>query len=202
MNKEIVKSPEIITRQKEIIEKMHAGDTSLPPEDIFFTAVAGNALKNYNLWHLEDDARMTDVSDSRIADIKRKIDKENQKRNDFIEKIDEVLLDILSHTPEDGKAALPVNSETPGSIIDRMCIAGLKIYHMEEEVRREDAADDHRKKCKNKLEILEIQLEDLAAALDLLIDDLFHSRKQLRVYRQFKMYNDPALNPSIYGKKD
>ncbi|HUW23781.1 MAG TPA: DUF4254 domain-containing protein [bacterium] len=47
--------------------------------------------KNMQLWHLEDEARRSDVNDAYIGRIKRKIDITNLSRNDLIDRIDELL---------------------------------------------------------------------------------------------------------------
>ena len=106
---------------------------------------------------------------------------------------------MIGPVPDDN---LPMNTETPGSVIDRLCIAALKIFHMEEELLRADASIEHKASCKTKLQRLNLQRGDLASSYDVLIEDLFNKRKKLVVYRQFKMYNDPALNPSVYGKRN
>lgn len=53
------------------------------------------ASVNIQIWHEEDKARSP--NDHQVAKAKRKIDKLNQKRNDLIEKIDELLSQLLSH---------------------------------------------------------------------------------------------------------
>ncbi len=53
-------------------------------------AIEGLSRKNIELWHLEDEARRTDMPLSYIGKIKKKIDPTNQQRNDFIDKIDEL----------------------------------------------------------------------------------------------------------------
>ncbi|OIP37668.1 hypothetical protein AUJ95_07855 [Candidatus Desantisbacteria bacterium CG2_30_40_21] len=95
--------------------------------------------------------------------------------------------------------SLPINSETPGSIIDKMSILLLKIYHMNEETKRDNAPSDHIEKCQNKLNILQEQLEDLGNCLKILLEEIFSGKRRLKIYRQFKMYNDPTLNPQLYG---
>jgi Protein of unknown function (DUF4254) len=164
----------------------------------FLRLVCEQHRYNYLLWHEEDIARSPDVGDERIAAVKRAIDKYNQQRNDAIEQID----DYLKREREArGITALPgakLNTETPGQAIDRLSILALRIYHMQEQLQRRDVDADHLLKVRGKLEILHTQHDDLSAALAELLADIFAGRKQLKLYRQFKMYNDPALNPYLY----
>ena len=94
-----------------------------------------------------------------------------------------------------------MNSETPGSVLDRLSINALKIYHMHEESTRVDAREEHRQDCRLKLEILQEQRQDLGRCLEALMEDLICGKKYLKVYRELKMYNDPTLNPVLYQKK-
>ena len=156
---------------------------------------------NFLLWHLEDDARRTDVPAEEIVKCKRAIDQHNQQRNDGIEKVDIWLDNVLKTSGIQPGDDVEINSETPGSIIDRMSILSLKIYHMREQSEREGVSEDHRKVARARLGVLEEQLRDLAKALDKLILDLRKANKRHKVYRQFKMYNDPNFNPAIYSSK-
>jgi len=155
---------------------------------------------NFELWHQEDMARDKFVSDSKIASVKRKIDILNQRRNDLIEKMDQFLVNILKKNKVKENLRSEMNSETPGNIIDRLSINALKIYHMDEETKREFNTT-HRTMCEEKLSILREQREDLAQCLFKLLDDLSSGKKFLKVYQQLKMYNDESLNPVLYGKK-
>jgi hypothetical protein len=104
--------------------EVHAGDDGL------HELVLQQHACNFNLWHEEDKARDPSASSEAIELIKRRIDTFNQKRNDLIESIDEALHGRLC---ELGIRPLPQaawNSETPGSIIDRLSIIALKIYHL------------------------------------------------------------------------
>ena len=83
-------------------------------------------------------------------------------------------------------------AETIGSLVDKITIVDLKIYHMQEQVDREDADEAHRSACRNRVSILTEQRDDLIAELSALAADVLAGRKTLKVYRQFKMYNDPA----------
>ena len=157
---------------------------------------------NYRLWHKEDVARSPRATAEEIADVKRKIDKLNQARNDMIEKIDDEISAILAESGvrqiEDAK----INTETVGSVIDRLSIMSLRIYHYHEQRQRSDADSKHHEQVTQRLELCEQQHSDLSLALQQLIDDLFSGVKQHKTYRQLKMYNDPALNPSIYEADD
>lgn len=154
-------------------------------------------LRNHLLWHEEDKARRTDVTDSVIALVKRNIDRFNQQRNDLIEQLDEAIMsELLRTTPE--LAAETINSETPGSIVDRISILSLKIFHMDEDSRRDDIEEQHRQKSLQRLAVLRQQRSDLYGALAVLLDEYRDGRKRMKLYKQFKMYNDPTLNPEIY----
>lgn len=158
-----------------------------------------NHRYNSLLWDEEDLARRKDVPDSEIAANKRAIDSYNQKRNDAIENIDEILLQRLSIITPDRDAWL--NSETAGSMIDRLSILSLKSFHMELQTQRTDASPDHISTCKQKLARLIEQRADLQTCLNTLLEAAQAGKAYFKIYRQFKMYNDPTLNPCLYGAK-
>jgi len=93
-----------------------------------------------------------------------------------------------------------LNTESPAWAIDRLSILALKIYHMKEQTERKDAAEAHRSLCQQKLDVLNEQQKDLSLAIDQLLEDIRQGRKYMKVYRQMKMYNDPATNPVLYKK--
>jgi hypothetical protein len=153
---------------------------------------------NFLLWHEEDVARSPDVSDARIAMVKRAIDGYNQQRNDWIERIDETLVEMLAEAGVQPAAKARLNTETPGSAIDRLSIMSLRIYHLEEQLQRDDVDDAHIQRVRQRLERCRLQLADLSQSLAELLADLNAGRRVLRVYRQMKMYNDATLNPYLY----
>ena len=166
----------------------------------FPSLVSRQHYVNFELWHQEDMARDPDAPDSKIAAVKRTIDVLNQLRNDMIEQMDQCLLDKLQNKKINYTSEIEMNSETPGSIIDRLSINALKIYHMDEEIQRLDVTDEHRKKCSGKLSVLQDQRNDLKICLEKLLADLNNGKKRLKVYQQMKMYNDENLNPVLYQK--
>jgi hypothetical protein len=151
---------------------------------------------NFELWHEEDKARVPGAPDAEIVRVKRAIDSLNQRRNDLVEKMDLWLIDKL-----DQYIAAPLHSETPGLMIDRLSILALKIYHTREESLRASAAEQHRAKNAERLTLLEEQRDDLATCLDALWAEVLEGTRRFKLYRQMKMYNDPELNPAVYGRK-
>lgn len=161
--------------------------------------IEANHRYNALLWAEEDLARRKDVPDAAIAANKRAIDGYNQKRNDAIERIDEALLARLASIAPAPDAWH--NSETAGAMIDRLSILALRLHAMRAETQRGDASAEHRATCVGKLERLRVQRADLQRCLDTLLARATEGRAFWRVYRQFKMYNDPALNPYLRSQK-
>jgi hypothetical protein len=172
--------------------------TVAPAED-FDIALRALHQANYELWHLEDEARSPYVLDREIAAVKRIIDRVNQRRNDLMERCDALLLETLSRHGLPILVA-PLHSETPGLIVDRLSILALKIFHTREEAERADASPGHIRRNKERLQLLEEQRVDLAECLDRLWEQVIHGQRRFKLYRQLKMYNDPSLNPAIYRK--
>ncbi|SDN31001.1 Protein of unknown function [Desulfonauticus submarinus] len=207
MNKEKFKNlvDKCISFQIESVVEWHLKEEDINIFEIRDNLSLENIVKrehlcNFKLWHVEDRARRIDVDDSVIAQCKRDIDKLNQCRNDWIEKIDLwIMHNILPFLPSVKYKVY--NTETIGSVLDRLSILSLKIYHMNEQLFRTDVDDKHVINCKKKLNILKEQHKDLKNSLFYLIDEYFLGKKVPKVYFQFKMYNDPSLNPELYNKK-
>ena len=149
---------------------------------------------NFDLWHCEDQARDPHATDGAIAGVKRSIDALNQCRNDLVEQVDKLLFEA---TPQDNSA--PLHSETPGLIIDRLSILALKLFHTHEEAHRSAADQAHRMRNRARLDVLKEQQHDLAACLCELWAEVCNGHRRFKLYRQMKMYNDPTLNPVLYG---
>jgi cell division protein FtsB len=192
---------DITDMQRDTVAKWHEQDISNPFDGILEVACTQHTF-NFRLWHQEDIARAVDVADSRIAEVKRAIDGLNQNRNDWIEKLDDWISQKIEEAGVNVAAEAPLNTETPGSVMDRLSILALRIYHLEEQARRSDATTDHVESVQRKLAVCLVQFDDLSNSLQELLDDIWAGRKRHRTYRQFKMYNDPALNPYLYEAKN
>ena len=182
-----------------------------PGNEPLWRWVQSNHRNNSLLWAEEDLARRTTVADAEIAANKRAIDGYNQARNDATERVDELLLLALglvdeasarSDAPVAGvPAGARLNSETAGSMIDRLSIMSLKMKAMSEQTMRSDVDEAHRTASKLKLARLQQQRSDLAACLDELLADAAAGKAYFKVYRQFKMYNDAQLNPQLVKER-
>ena len=187
----------MIGLQARQIVEFHDGVSAAAPASELWRAIEDNHLHNRLLWDEEDLARRRNVPDAEIARNKRAIDGYNQRRNDAIERIDEHLLGLFSNTRENAR----LSSETPGAMTDRLSILSLKIHHMRLQTQRSDVGSAHVENCVLKLNRLNEQRTDLAACLDRLLAECARGESRFKVYRQFKMYNDPTLNPAIYGEQ-
>lgn len=150
-------------------------------------------------WHLEDLIRDPKIDPIKALTLKRRIDKSNQDRTDIVEMIDNYYLLMFQHVKSQPNATL--NTESPAWAIDRLSILQLKIYHMKAEVERTDVDEAHSAKCEERLRVLEEQNADLCTAIDQLMACYKRGEKVMKVYKQMKMYNDPNLNPVLYGQK-
>ena len=150
-------------------------------------------------WHYEDLIRDPKINPVKGMDLKRKIDASNQDRTNTVEYIDNYFFDLYKDVTI--KDTATINSESPAWAIDRLSILELKIYHMDEEVKRLDATELHKKNCNIKLQILIDQRTDLSKAIDQLLEDIELGNKYMKVYKQMKMYNDEDTNPVLYKDK-
>ena len=150
-------------------------------------------------WHLEDIIRDPQIDPVEALALKRRIDHSNQERTDLVERIDSYFWEQYHNIQPQPDAK--INTESPAWAIDRLSILHVKIYHMQEQVNRTDVSAEQHEKCAQKLSVLHEQLQDMTTSISQLLSDYASGARIMKVYRQMKMYNDPTLNPVLYGKK-
>ena len=184
---------EQVNRISQATESWHAGDE---PQAAAEDALLLLHRANFDLWHLEDRARDS-AMDSMVAGVKRQIDRVNQTRNDLVERMD---IELLAALGKHGlpNASAPLHSETPGQMLDRLSILSLKLFHTEQEMHRQNASASHIERNRKRHLVLKRQSEDLTACLANLWYEVCLGKRQFKLYRQMKMYNDPELNPVLY----
>lgn len=188
---------------EEVINEYHKHDNvDYPIQNPYKTGSLEHLLYSKNWidtvqWHLEDIIRDPNIDPLVALAIKRRIDASNQDRTDMVEYIDSYFLDKYKEVEIVDGARL--NTESPAWAVDRLSILALKIYHILQEVGRKDATSSHIASCTKKRDVLLEQRIDLSTAIEELIEDIESGRKYMKAYKQMKMYNDPDLNPVLYG---
>lgn len=187
------------------VEAYHVtDDIDAPVANPFAPGTVEHTLFEKNLidarqWHMEDVIRDPAIDPVAALELKRRIDRSNQERTDLVEEIDDYFHRKYADVKPSADAT--INTETPAWAVDRLSILALKIYHMNLEANRADAAPEHRARCAGKLDVLLQQRADLSQAIDALLADIAAGRKFMKVYKQMKMYNDTDTNPVLYGAK-
>ena len=189
----MVDAGEIVRLQEEATRAWHEPREMPAAASELDALVVEQHRANFDLWHEEDEARDPEATPEKIVGIKKAIDRLNQRRNDLMERIDRKLLAEAGEQ----RAEAPLHSETPGMMIDRLSILELKRFHTAEEVARA-AGDEHAQRNRERLAVLKEQRDDLREALDALWIEVMSGKRRFKLYRQMKMYNDPALNPVLY----
>lgn len=194
---------QVVALQTDMVARWHIGPVVNSQDGTLGDGTLGIVCEqhrwNFLLWHEEDIARSPVASDREIAEVKRAIDRYNQQRNDWIERLDDHIAEQLEQARVCLELDARLNTETPGSAIDRLSIMALRIYHLEEQLQRSDTSPEHHASVMGKLARCRQQQADLIAATQRLVHDIFAGKTRHRTYRQYKMYNDPNLNPQIYS---
>jgi len=157
--------------------------------------------QNFVVWHLEEMLRHNDIKPDKIHRLEQAVDKHTNQRMDVLEQIDiwiDNVLETAGIAPADGT---PVHSETPANIINRLSVLSLKIFHLKERLDNDNLGKEDKHTVNLRFRILEEQVRDVSKALDQLLLDLRQARKKHKVYRQFKIYNDPSFHPELYSEK-
>ena len=165
----------------------------------FLDRVARQHRANFDLWHIEDEARAPGASDAELAGVKRRIDRTNQLRNDLAEELDRHSSPGLHPRP----CPAPAHRSTPSRPASSSTASPSLPSRFSTPAKRPSvpsAPAGHAERNRDRLAILQEQRADLAACLDALWRETLAGTRRFKLYRQLKMYNDPSLNPAIYRK--
>lgn len=187
--------------QEHLIHKWDDALRILPPEHAGWAGLAELLqLINTFQWHEEDRSRVLDAGDDVLAAVKRSIDASNARRVKTIERFDTEIMVGLAAAGLPRETA-PLHSESPASIVDRITVLALKLYHIREELSTAGGTHDEAA-LHARLENLKEQMDDLAGCLDSLFLDVAAGRRSLKLYRQVKVYKDPVTGRYRSGLED
>jgi len=173
----------------------------LPPEHDGWSGVAELLqLINTFQWHEEDRSRAHEDESEVLAAVKQSIDASNARRVKTIELFDGQIMEVLA-TSGLPVASAPLHSESPASIVDRITVLALKLYHIREELSTAGGTIDEAV-LHARLESLKEQMDDLAGCLDGLFLDVAAGLRRIKLYKQVKVYKDPATGRYRSGLED
>ncbi len=194
---------EIAPLMQDVISRWHGAEAQIGDWPTVLPALPGTQaegwaattellqLINTFQWHEEDRSRAHGAGDEVLGSVKRSIDASNRRRVQTVDRLDDLIFHQLK---EAGVLAegVPLNSESPGSIIDRLTVLALKIYHISEAIEDLNQSPgrqaEEASNLKDKLENLTEQSNDLGICLDILMTGIHEGRIGLKLYRQVKVY--------------
>ncbi len=183
--------------QQETMRRWHHRPIDNPYRG-FLQFVCREHQVNYCLRHEHEALRGIDATDAQLAALQRTIDALNGQRNEFIEQLDYYLLSELCNAHVEPAPDAGLNTETPGSAIDRLSILAVRIEPLRQRVAVAAVAGRPCEKGEALLQVLRQQHADLTLSLGELFEDLSCGRKRLKVYRQFKPSADVLASPYRY----
>ena len=191
--------------QSDVIERWHALEPDIKSwpgaQEIVATQSATGwaatcetlQLINTYQWHEEDKSRAHGAGDEFLGAVKRSIDASNRRRVQTVDKLDDIIFNGLSESGSLNPEA-PLNSESPGSIIDRLSVLMLKLYHVTEGRDSLVSAGEDSDKIEaiqGQVDTLSEQINDLGQCLDRLLQGIASGSVRVKFYRQVKVYIDP-----------
>jgi Protein of unknown function (DUF4254) len=135
---------------------------------------------NLQQWKLEDVTRIPGVDDATVAGAKRSIDRLNLERHRLAERVDATIDAALVQS-----ASATLSTETPAMAFDRLSVLAIRLdrTHRAARIAGKGGGDFGRR-----LQRLSGQLDELAAAIDALLDDVRDGRRRFVPYEHFKLY--------------
>jgi Protein of unknown function (DUF4254) len=192
--------------QENVIQRWHELESGITSWESALEIVTANEVSGWAAtcerlqlintfqWHEEDKSRAHGVGDEVLGAVKRSIDASNRRRVQTVDKLDDIIFTGLSEGGNLNSRA-PLNSESPGSMIDRLSVLALKFYHVTEahdNLRDNSGSEAEIQALQGPLATLGEQIEDLGSCLDTLLSGIAAGSVRVKFYRQVKLYIDPA----------
>jgi hypothetical protein len=136
---------------------------------------------NLRQWELEDVTRIPGVDDATVAGAKRSIDRLNLERHSLAERVDAAIVAALVQS-----ATATLSTESPAMAFDRLSVLAIRLDRTHRAAARtagKGGGDFGRRLLR-----LSGQLDELAAAIDALLDDVRDGRRRFVPYEHFKLY--------------
>lgn len=142
---------------------------------------------NLQQWELEDVTRIPGVDDATVAGAKRSIDRLNLKRHRLAERVDAAIGAALVQS-----ATATPSTESPAMAFDRLSVLAIRLdqTHRAARMAGSGGGDFGRRLLR-----LSGQLDELAAAIDALLEDVHAGRRRFVPYEHFKLYAHETSRP-------
>jgi hypothetical protein len=146
-------------------------------------------LLRFNLeqWELEDLTRIPGTDDATVARAKRSIDRHNLERHRLAERVDAAIDAALVQS-----ATATPSTESPAMAFDRLSVLAIRLDRTHRAARM---AGNFGGDFGWRLLRLSGQLDDLAAAIDALLEDVRAGRRRFVPYEHFKLYAPETSRP-------
>jgi uncharacterized protein DUF4254 len=141
---------------------------------------------NLEQWELEDVTRLPESDDATVARAKRSIDRLNLERHRLAERIDAAIDATLVQS-----AIATPTTESPAMAFDRLSVLAIRLDRTQ---RAAGTAENGDGDFGRRLLRLRGQLDELATALDALLEDVRACRRRFVPYEHLKLYA-PVTSP-------
>ena len=142
---------------------------------------------NLEQWELEDVTRTAGADDATVARAKRSIDRLNLERHRLAERVDAAIDAALVQSA----AATPA-TESPAMALDRLSVLAIRLDRSDRAARM---AGNGGGDFGRRLLRVNGQLDELAAAIDALLEDVRTGRRRFVPYEHLKLYAPETSRP-------
>ena len=145
------------------------------------------SIKNLRYWHLDEDSQARDSSDPQKQELMDKMDLVDRQRKELLEEIDVFLNSALAGEVRirDEKVKLYKNLDVTsaenvnhlGEAVSKLAMSNIKLWHLEDEVRREDLPDTDIVKTKRKIDTINQERNNFMDKVDEILENFVKQAK-------------------------